>query len=206
MPMNISSRKNELVREYLQLSASDVSCRREQGKLPLEGARLCCDAAESGLKVLSLLYTEEASEKYGRYLETIRRAAPTEYLISQSVAQAFPIRKIRRVCFVSAPCRRKMRNFRPSPAAEHFLMLENIQDPANLGAILRTAEAVGMDGVIPRRQLLRRLFPESASRGYGRGVPSSDFPERKCCGDAVAAERELAFTRLPPCRTGLRCR
>ena len=29
-----------------------------------------------------------------------------------------------------------------------FLALENLQDPANMGAIIRTAEALGMDGIL----------------------------------------------------------
>lgn len=147
MPMNILSRKNDLVREYLQLS-SDVSCRREQGKLPLEGARLCCDAAESGLKVISLFYTEEASEKYGSYLETIRRAAPTEYLVSQSVASRLSDTKHTQGVFCVCTMPEENEKLPSFSSGGSFLMLENIQNPANLGAILRTAEAVGMDGVI----------------------------------------------------------
>ena len=147
MPVNITSRKNELVREYLQLSAS-ASCRRDQGRLPLEGARLCRDAVESGLKVFHLLYTEEADTKYGGYLKAVRGSSPAECLISQSVAQYLSDTKNPQGVFCVCAMPKENADVLSPSGGGSFLMLENIQDPANLGAVLRTAEAVGIGGVI----------------------------------------------------------
>lgn len=166
MPVNISSRKNELIREYLRLS-SQVSCRREQGKLPLEGARLCCDAAESGLKIFSLFYTEEASEKYGGYLETIRRAAPMEYLVAQSVASCLSDTKHTQGVFCICAMPEGSKALPSSSGNGSFLMLENMQDPANLGAVLRTAEAVGIDGVIIAGNCCDVYSPKALRAGMG---------------------------------------
>lgn len=147
MAAAITSRKNEIVREFLRLSGSS-RCRRETGAFSAEGARLCADAAESGLKILRLLTTEDAEERYGKYLSAIRRSFPAEYRVTPSVAAALSDTKQPQgvFCVVSLP--EESADF-PDPGTDgRILVLENIRDPANLGAVLRTAEALGVNGAI----------------------------------------------------------
>ncbi|WBY64869.1 TrmH family RNA methyltransferase [Thermocaproicibacter melissae] len=166
MRVTITSRKNELVKEFQHLSSSS-SYRKEKKKFPLEGARLCSDAAESGLETVSLLYTEEAEIKYSQYLSIIRKTNPNEYLISQSVAQALSETKNPQGVF-SICARPAEREDIPSAASgQHFLMLENIQDPANLGAMLRTAEAVGIKGVVLSGDCCDVFSPKALRAGMG---------------------------------------
>jgi TrmH family RNA methyltransferase len=166
MHVSITSRKNELVKEFLHLSSS-ASYRKEQKRIPLEGARLCSDAAESGLKTVSLLYTEEAEKKYAPYLSVIRKTDPDEFLISQSVAQTLSDTKNPQGVF--SICARPVEG-EELPSAEsgkHLLMIENIQDPANLGAILRTAEAVGIGGIILAGDCCDVFAPKALRAGMG---------------------------------------
>jgi RNA methyltransferase, TrmH family len=166
MRVTITSRKNELVKEFQHLSSSS-SYRKEKKKFPLEGARLCSDSAESGLETVSLLYTEEAEIKYSQYLSIIRKTNPNEYLISQSVAQALSDTKNPQGVF-SICARPAEREDIPSAASgQHFLMLENIQDPANLGAMLRTAEAVGIKGVVLSGDCCDVFSPKALRAGMG---------------------------------------
>lgn len=165
MPVTITSRKNELVKEYLHLSAS-ASYRREQRSLPMEGARLCEDAAASGLRVISLFYTEEASAKYGRYLEVVEKSSPVKYLISQSVAQYLADTKNPQGVFCI--CAMPPENAEiPCLSDGSFLMLENMQDPANLGTVLRTAEALGIGGVILAGKCCDAYSPKALRAGMG---------------------------------------
>jgi TrmH family RNA methyltransferase len=166
MRVTITSRKNELVKEFLHLSSS-ASYRKEQKRIPLEGARLCSDAAASGLKTVSLLYTEETQEKYSPYLSIIRKTSPDEFLISPSVAQALSDTKNPQGVF--SVCERPIeRDKLPSAASgRHLLMLENIQDPANLGAMLRTAEAVGIKGVVLTGECCDVFSPKALRAGMG---------------------------------------
>ena len=166
MPVTITSRKNELVREFLNLSSS-ASYRKEQKRIPLEGARLCADAAESGLRAVLLFYTEEAESKYGQYLSAIRKTAPDEFLVSQSVAQALSDTKNPQGVF--SVCARPVEG-EALPSVEsgkHILMIENIQDPANLGAVLRTAEAVGIGSVVLAGDCCDIFSPKALRAGMG---------------------------------------
>lgn len=166
MHVVITSRKNELVREFLHLSSS-ASYRKEQKRIPLEGARLCSDAAESGLRTVSLLYTEEAEAKYGQYLSTVRKTAPDEFLVSQSVAQALSDTKNPQGVFTICARPAEGGELPSAESGKHILMIENIQDPANLGAILRTAEAVGIGGIVLAGDCCDVFSPKALRAGMG---------------------------------------
>ena len=166
MPVTITSRRNELVREYVHLTSS-AQYRREQKQIPLEGARLCADAARSGLQPLLLLCTEEASGKYGEYLAPIRACLPDEYILSPSVAQALSDTKSPQGVFCVCAKPAESESLPVPQDGNHILVLENIQDPANLGAVLRTAEAVGIAGVVLAGNGCDAFSPKALRAGMG---------------------------------------
>ncbi len=166
MPAIITSRRNELVREYLHL-ASSAQYRRERGRIPLEGARLCADAAESGLKPLFLFFTEEAEEKYSRYLATVRSFSPKEFSVSPSVSQALADTKSTQGVFCICEKPAESPHLPSTESGRQILVLENIQDPANLGAVLRTAEAVGISGVVLAGNCCDAFSPKALRAGMG---------------------------------------
>ncbi len=147
MPVEITSRKNEIVKEYLRLAGSPAY-RCEKHRFSAEGARLCTDAALSGITVAALMYTDSASQKYGPYLEKIRTASENEYIISPAVAQYISDTKHPQGIFCVCISPEMGSGFFEKTKGRHLVVLENIQDPANLGAVLRTAEALGIGGVI----------------------------------------------------------
>ena len=58
--MRVSSKENRYVKLWRQLS-NDGRARRKQGLFACEGARLCGDAALSGVRVETVLYTAKAA-------------------------------------------------------------------------------------------------------------------------------------------------
>lgn len=142
----ITSRKNEIVKAAAKLRES-ASQRREENTFLAEGARLCADAAESGLVIHSVFYTERAGEKYAAYLEKIFPKAEQIYQVADSVAELLSdTRQPQGVyCTAELPKRATTAEIGQSGC---YLALEEIQDPSNLGAVLRTAEALGISGVV----------------------------------------------------------
>ncbi len=178
MPDEITSRRNAIIREMVKISRS-ASYRREKNLFLAEGARLCSDAAKSGLRIPVLLDTEKASQKYAGYLSAIRPSAESEYRVSSSVASLLSDTKTNQgifcLCFLPDP----PASF-PSPeSGKHCLVLENIQDPANLGAVLRTAEALGFGSVLLTGQCCDAFSRKAlrASMGAVFRLPFFTFPD-----------------------------
>lgn len=156
-PQVITSRKNENIQEAVKLIGS-AEYRHTQGLFVVEGARLCRDAAISGVTVQKVFYTAQAEEKYPDYLHGIFESAghtgvTQAYQIEPHVADALSSTKTTQGIFcvcampsdtVGFDALKKTANGRPC----HYIALENIQDPANLGAVLRTAEALGISGAL----------------------------------------------------------
>ena len=145
--MDITSRDNRLVKEVRRLLA-DAKYRREAGLFAVEGARLCEDAALSGVDIRYALYTARAAAQYPRQLDAVRKSAAALYEIPDELARfigdtAAP-QGIFSVCGALDNCR----PYDTMDKAERLLALEDIQDPANLGAVIRTAEALGLDGLL----------------------------------------------------------
>lgn len=122
--------------------------RRETGLFVIEGARLSYDAAQSGTKLTAVFITPEARDKYADYFGAIVQTGAPVYEITSQVASHLADTRTSQGIF----CIAKMRdtsldiaNLKPNGS---YLALENLQDPGNLGTILRTAEAMGIDGIM----------------------------------------------------------
>ena len=147
MPEMILSRRNEMIQNAVKLAAC-AEYRRERGLYFLEGARLCSDAASSGVTVRTLLYTEAAAEKYEKYLFPVRGAAKEVFLVGPQAAGALSCTKTPQGVFCVCEMPGRIRSGADLPPHGSYLALENLQDPANMGTILRTAEALGIGGIL----------------------------------------------------------
>ncbi len=140
----ITTRKNPLVKERAKLNASS-SERRAQGCFIAEGARLTEDAAKSGVKIKELYYTEAAYKKYKKYIDTAANVSDNIYVVEEHVADLLSSTKSSQGVF--AVCEMGY-NLNAEELTGRVLTLENIQDPLNMGTILRTAEALGIGEIL----------------------------------------------------------
>lgn len=142
--VRITSRKNPLVRGAALLGTFG-DARRERREFLCEGARLCEDAARSGVEISTCFFTEGAREKYGKYLQPVLAACGEAYMIEDHVAGLLSgtrsTQGIFCVCKWPGTLQEGIIGFAPAASC---LVLENLQDPGNLGTILRTAEALGI--------------------------------------------------------------
>ena len=163
--MRIESRKNERVKIYKKLSQS-ASERARSGEFTAEGARLCADAARSGVRIKSVFYTVQALEKYRPYLEEIFGRAESACEISEPVAEALrDVRSSQEVfCILSREGLPSEGTLSPEGL---YIAAERIQDPSNLGALFRTAEALGISGVILSDDCCDRFSPKALRASMG---------------------------------------
>ena len=136
----ITSKDNPKIKAAARLRES-AGERREEGLFFLEGYRLCHDAIASGYLPETLFVTERAREKY-----PLPREVPV-MLVSGPIAQKLADTQTPQGIF--GVFRRKAGKgpgfWQPGG---HYLALEQVQDPGNLGGIARTAEALGLDGLL----------------------------------------------------------
>ena len=145
--MRITSRDNRYVKEVRRLLA-DAKYRRESGRFAIEGVRLCRDAVRSGVKVEVFLYTPKAARQYAEALEEMGTACGGGMEIAEELsdymADTAAPQGVYGICRVldNRPACDTMKT------AGRLLGLEDIQDPANLGAVIRTAEALGLSALL----------------------------------------------------------
>ena len=153
--MHINSKDNPRVKLFRKLLSSKKA-REEHGLFAVEGARNCVDTAYEAvcgrIKVHSVFYTQTALTKYKNTLKTDSLFSCTRpedvFEISDELAKKMTdegnSQGIYMIVFkVDLPF-----------VAENidkngkYLVLDNLQDPGNLGTLLRTADAVGVSGVV----------------------------------------------------------
>lgn len=140
----LTSRANALVKQAAAVRKSARE-RRESGLFFLEGARLCADAVSSGTVVSACLYTDEAAQKYADRLQTVLPAAEKSARITPELAAYLSETQSPQGIFCL--CRMREADAQISPAGK-YLALSDVQNPDNLGAISRSAEALGISGLI----------------------------------------------------------
>ncbi|MDR1409754.1 MAG: RNA methyltransferase [Oscillospiraceae bacterium] len=141
----ITSRTNIHVKKAVHLRNS-VAEQKASGCLFLEGARLCADAATNGIAINELFVTEAAMDKYTSQLGVALECAQTVFVIAEHVADALADTKSPQGVFCI--CQRPAEAPPEWGAKSRLLALENVRDPGNVGTLLRTAEAFGLNGVI----------------------------------------------------------
>ncbi|HSE36415.1 MAG TPA: RNA methyltransferase [Blastocatellia bacterium] len=119
----------------------------------LEGVRLIEDAINTGAHFESVAFTAEleSSERGAALLESLRRVQCRGALVSKQVMEAIADTRTPQgvAALVSRPYLELNDLFTNSP--DLLVVADELQDPGNLGTIIRTAEATGANGLITTR-------------------------------------------------------
>ena len=126
----IRSRQNELIKRFIALG-SDAKARQAAGEYICAGSTLLQEAVVSGAEVTCVLAAEDIPGLPVRLVtpELLKAVSP----LQNSPGPVFTV---------------KMRPLPPGESLRRVIVLENVQDPGNVGTVLRTADAFGMDMVV----------------------------------------------------------
>ncbi len=140
----ITAKSNPKIKELKELTNKSAA-RRSSGLFVCDGVRLCNDAAKSGIKIEAAFVTEKCTEKYFSEIEGVLSSAQKVYFVSDSVMSfvSDTVSPQGIICAAHA----KTKSFIPQKRKK-YIALDRVQNPDNLGAIIRTAEALGIDGLI----------------------------------------------------------
>lgn len=142
----LSSKDNVHIKRYQKLAASKKE-RYADGLFVLEGVRLIEDALLEHAQLECLMVTESGAERYPALLAQADLKEVRLLVISNELGAKIAQTEQPQGAF--ALCRMPRQTaYQPVLArGGHFLILHQLQDPGNLGMILRTADALGIDGV-----------------------------------------------------------
>ena len=143
----ITSKDNILIKNIIKLNKS-AKQRKEQKLFVAEGLRVCEDAMLSGVEITNLIITENALKKYKDKVEKLIDYANSVSLVNNSIFSLLSDTKTPQGVLCVIKTLDKVSLFDKIKCNGKFLALDNLQDPTNMGTILRTAEAVGINGII----------------------------------------------------------
>ena len=124
------------------------SFRKREGLFFIEGARLSQDAALSGVEIKELFVTEDALVKYSDYVRSVKNVAERSFVITGEIAEKLSDTKSNQGVFCVCKTLDKNTIIGKIKYNGKYIALEDVSNPSNFGAVVRTAEAVGLDGVI----------------------------------------------------------
>ena len=144
--IEIRSRNNERLKALLELARS----RKEREKrrcVLVDGGKLCRDAVETGHKLLELWITETASSRDPALFKRLSDAASETFLLQDHAAE--------KISDLKAP-QGIWGVFQTPDLAEPEILCKGtrvlgiceVQNPENVGAMIRTASALGYDGIL----------------------------------------------------------
>ena len=187
MDEKITSRDNAKIKYACRLSSS-AAFRRSEGRFLAEGRKLCPELCR-GAELETLFYTGAAAEKCPELL-----TLPGEhYLVEDHVADKLADVGTHQGVF--GVFRTPVHTLDEVRTGGRYLALERVQDPGNVGTLLRSAAAFGFDAVLLSDGCASPFAPKTlrASMGAAVRVP---VIEAGALPEAIAALREKGITCL----------
>lgn len=143
----ITSRDNPNIKLYMKL-ASGKKYRRENGMFTLEGIRLVQDAIKENAELHSVFVTESCMEKLSQHGEALDfPEAARVFEIPDEIGARMSSTDSAQGIFAVCRILEKPSFSDTVRSGGKYLLLHSVQDPGNLGTIIRTADAVGVDAV-----------------------------------------------------------
>ncbi len=160
----ITSLKNERVRLVRALQQRRRARQRER-RFVVEGVRLCEEAARAGIRPHFVLYTAAIREdpRGSALLTAWQQAGISCEEITAEVMVACADAETPQGLLAVVP----MPDLSLPPDPAFLLILDRLRDPGNLGTILRTALATGVDGVILAPGTVDATNPKAVRAGMG---------------------------------------
>jgi TrmH family RNA methyltransferase len=141
----VTSRRNPIVARYRAAAHGDL-----EGLLLLDGAHLVADALAAHVMLEHAVVAAEASaatEIQPLLAQLSARAVDTAIASSSVMAAVSPLRSPSAIVAIARRPEADMRRVYAGPAPL-LLIANDVQDPGNMGAIVRVAEAAGASGVL----------------------------------------------------------
>lgn len=159
----ITSRKNEKIIGASKLC--DKKFRDREGIFFAEGAKLLDEIIKEGIEIESIFFTQKALDIYENLL--LLAKSKQYYLVTDEVYEKLTSESAPQGIFVCAKKRPPLSLSDATLSQGAFIILEDIQNPQNLGAILRCAYSLGAKKIILTRACADVYSPKTLRSAMG---------------------------------------
>lgn len=164
--MKITSRDNSLLRR-----ARAVRDGKVDDLIFVEGMRLCEEALTSNLRVEAVVYSDQFAQKAkaAKLIAQLSERAKSSALVSEKLLESISYTKTPQgmVVLAARPASDVDNLIRRQPANPLIVILHETNNPVNVGAIVRTAEAAGATGVIATANTADPFSPKALRGAMG---------------------------------------
>lgn len=128
--MVITSKANPLIKKIVALN--DKKYRREYGEYIVEGIKPVAECSAAGMEITAVICTADLAERF-----------PKAAIVSEEIFNRISTEKTPQGVLATV----KIPSTAVMPPRGACLLLDKLQDPGNVGTILRTANAAGYEDV-----------------------------------------------------------
>ena len=178
----ITSRKNPLLEHMRRLDGA--AYRRERGEFLCDSPKLVEEALRHGAQVLAVAVSDGMAPPQELAPDVRCVAVPQDVMASIS-----PVRTPQGMLAV---CRTPDTALPEKLTGRRYVVLDGVQDPGNVGTVIRTADAFGCDGVV-----LLAGCADPYSVKTLRSSMGAVFRMPVWCTDAAAMGQRLTAAGLP---------
>ena len=147
LPPLLTAKENPAVKQYRKLARLKKE-RMAQRKFVLEGVRLVTDACANGARLSHLMVTQDAWEQHAADWAQLDSRQTKISLLSDALAAQMGETEHPQGVFAICEMPEVIPLEKLLQTGNSYLLLHQVQDPGNLGMMLRTADALGIAAVI----------------------------------------------------------
>ncbi|MGX7109608.1 TrmH family RNA methyltransferase [Facklamia miroungae] len=141
----IQSKQNQRIKDYRKLHLAKN--RKKTGKYLIEGEHLLEEALAYHASIEVVLVTSSYYESHVNDIDPINQSSTEILILSDEVMDSLAFTQ--HTQGVMALVKKESDKFSNKELiGSHYLLCDGIQDPGNLGTMIRTADAAGFDGVL----------------------------------------------------------
>lgn len=189
---HITSRQNERVKAAAKLRSGRQ--RAKQGRFFIDGARQIVRAVDAGIKVAEAFVCRELVDSPEREAaaDRLREAAESFATVSPDVYAKLAFGNVDDGVVAIAQTPERQLSQLTLPSRPMVAVLEGLEKPGNVGAILRTADAAGFDAVIVADGQTDLFNPNTIRASLG-----TVFAANVCPATVEQTLEQLRAWRLP---------
>jgi TrmH family RNA methyltransferase len=164
--MSITSRDNSLLRR-----ARAVRDGKADDAIFIEGLRLCEEALASNLQIEAVIYSEQiaAKDRAATLIAKANQSRAQCAIVSEKLLDSISYTKTPQgiVVLAARPAHDEQSFDASQPRTPFLVILHETNNPVNVGAIMRTAEAAGVTGVVTTARTSDPFSPKALRGAMG---------------------------------------